>query len=98
MAEIRPLGGALARRGALEDAVSGRDAAFLLFLLGFKTPPMVMAATEAIRSILAAMAPHSTGYTLVDFHGEPGDEADRARAWPPLSMSGSGGEVQLRPR
>ena len=29
------------------------------------------------------MAPHSTGYTLVNFHGEPGDEADRARAWSP---------------
>ena len=29
------------------------------------------------------MAPHSTGYTLVNFHGAPGDEADRARAWPP---------------
>ena len=29
------------------------------------------------------MAPHSTGHTLVNFHGEPGTEADRARAWPP---------------
>lgn len=83
MAEVRPLGGALARRGALEDAVSGRDAAFLLFLLGFKTPPMAAVTTEAIRSVLAAMEPYSTGYTLVNFHGEPGDEADRARAWPP---------------
>jgi hypothetical protein len=83
MAEIRPLGGALSRPGVLEDAVSGRDAAFLLFLLGFKTPALAGAATEAIRNILAAMAPYSTGYTLVDFHGEPGDEADRARAWSP---------------
>ncbi len=36
LVEIRPLGGALARPGAMPDAVSGRDAAFLLFLLGFK--------------------------------------------------------------
>jgi hypothetical protein len=83
MAEIRPLGGALSRGGALADAVSGRDAAFLLFLLGLKVPPLAEAVAASIRSILAAMAPHSTGFTLVNFHGEPGDEADRARAWPP---------------
>ena len=40
LVEIRPLGGALSRRGApAPDAVSGRDAAFLLFLVGFKMPP-----------------------------------------------------------
>lgn len=83
LVEIRPLGGALARSRALPDAVSGRDAAFLLFLVGFKMPPFADAVSASIRGILAAMAPHSTGYTLVNFHGEPGDEADRARAWPP---------------
>ncbi|MCU1548378.1 MAG: mitomycin radical oxidase [Arthrobacter sp.] len=83
MVEIRPLGGALSRGGSRADAVSGRDAAFLLFLLGFKVPPIAEAVTATIREILAAMAPHSTGFTLVNFHGEPGDEADRARAWPP---------------
>jgi hypothetical protein len=81
--EIRPLGGALSRGGVLPDAVSGRDAAFLLFLLGFKMPPVAEAVTGSIRAILVALAPYSTGYTLVNFHGEPGDEADRARAWSP---------------
>lgn len=81
--ELRPLGGALSRGGVLPDAVSGRDAAFLLFLLGFRLPPVLPAVTQSIREILAAMTPYSTGYTLVNFHGEPGDEADRARAWPP---------------
>ena len=83
LVEIRPLGGALARSRALPDAVSGRDAAFLLFLVGFKMPPVADAVSASIRGTLTAMAPHSTGYTLVNFHGEPGDEADRARAWPP---------------
>lgn len=88
LVEIRPLGGALARSalsqsGQLPDAVSGRDAAFLLFLLGFKMPPYAEAVASSIRGVLAAMAPHSTGYTLVNFHGEPGNEADRARAWSP---------------
>jgi hypothetical protein len=81
--EIRPLGGALSRGGIVPDAVSGRDAAFLLFLLGFRLPPVAEAVTQSIRTVLAAMAPYSTGYTLVNFHGEPGDEADRARAWSP---------------
>ncbi|SDL62808.1 FAD/FMN-containing dehydrogenase [Arthrobacter sp. ov407] len=89
LVEIRPLGGALSRAaapsrpGALPDAVSGRDAAFLLFLVGLKVPPIAEAVAASIREMLAAMAPHSTGYTLVNFHGEPGDEADRARAWSP---------------
>ena len=83
LVEIRPLGGALARAGELPDAVSGRDAAFLLFLLGFKMPPVAEAVAASISGVLAEMAPHSTGYTLVNFHGEPGDEADRARAWSP---------------
>ena len=88
LVEIRPLGGALSRGalsrgGALPDAVSGRDAAFLIFLVGFNVPPVAEAVTASIRDILAAMAPHSTGYTLVNFHGVPGDEADRARAWSP---------------
>jgi FAD/FMN-containing dehydrogenase len=83
MIEIRPLGAALSRGGVVPDAVSGRDAAFVLFLLGLKVPPVLPAVTESIRAILAAMAPYSTGYTLVNFHGEPGDEADRARAWSP---------------
>jgi len=83
MIEVRPLGGALAKGRALVDAVSGRDAAFLLFLVGINVPPAAEASHASMREILAAMAPHSTGYTLVNFHGEPGDEADRARAWSP---------------
>ena len=30
---------------------------------------------------LLAMGPFATGGTMVNFHGRPGDEADRARAW-----------------
>ena len=52
-------------------------------LVGAATQVEIRALTASIRGILAAMAPHSTGYTLVNFHGEPGDEADRARAWSP---------------
>ena len=27
------------------------------------------------------MQPYATGYTMVNFHGRPGDALDRARAW-----------------
>jgi hypothetical protein len=37
----------------------------------------------ALRSLLEAMRPYSTGRTMVNFHGRPGDAADRARAWSP---------------
>jgi FAD/FMN-containing dehydrogenase len=67
----------------LPDAVSGRDAAFLLYALGFNLPPVAEPVAASLRGLLTAMAPHSTGRTLVNFHGAPGDEADRARAWSP---------------
>ncbi|AXJ09923.1 FAD-binding oxidoreductase [Arthrobacter sp. PM3] len=83
LAEIRPFGGALSRDVGRPNAVSGRDAAFLLFLVGFNMPPVADASMASIRTVLTAMSPHSTGFTLVNFHGTPGDEADRARAWTP---------------
>ena len=84
MIEVRPLGGALAKGRALADAVSGRDAAVPAVPRRVqRTARWPRPSIASIRGILAAMAPHSTGYTLVNFHGEPGDEADRARAWSP---------------
>jgi hypothetical protein len=79
---LRHLGGALARRPATADAVGARDAAFLLQTVGILAGPHapdVPGATAAVRS---AMARWSTGHTFVNLHGTPGDETDRARAWP----------------
>jgi hypothetical protein len=81
--ELRPLGGALSLGGVGTDAVSGRDAAFSLLAIGLTAPPIATATTAAIRSLIQAMAPYSTGRTLVNFHGTPGDATDRARAWSP---------------
>jgi len=36
-----------------------------------------------IAALLDALRPWSTGFTMVNFHGHPGDATDRARAWPP---------------
>jgi FAD/FMN-containing dehydrogenase len=79
LVELRLLGGALS--GTRADAVSGRDAAYSLFAVGALMPPIADAVPPAIKAVTGAMAPWSTGGTMVNFHGSPGDEADRARAW-----------------
>lgn len=83
MVELRPLGGALARTSIVPDAVSGRDARFLVMGAGLLVPPIAEAVPVAIEGVLDALRPWSTGHTLVNFHGHPGDMTDRARAWTP---------------
>jgi FAD/FMN-containing dehydrogenase len=79
LVELRLLGGALA--GSRSDAVNGRDAAYSLFAVGALMPPIADAVAPAIKAVTAAMEPWSTGGTMVNFHGSPGDDTDRARAW-----------------
>jgi FAD/FMN-containing dehydrogenase len=82
---LRHLGGALARPSDVADTLGVRDAGYLLQTVGVLAGPhaaQVPAATAAVR---AAMAPWSADRTLVSLHGRPGDDADRARAWPPES-------------
>jgi hypothetical protein len=83
MVELRPLGGALSRPAAVKDAVSGRDAAWSLLGIGVLVPPIAEFVPAGMEALLDAMSPWATGYTLVNFHGRPGDAADRARAWKP---------------
>ena len=80
LVELRLLGGALA--GARNDAVGGRDAAYSMFAVGALMPPIAEAVLPAVRGIVAAMGPWSTGASMVNFHGIPGDASDRARPWP----------------
>jgi hypothetical protein len=83
MVELKPLGGALARPTAVRDAVSGRDAKWSLLGIGVMMPPVAELVPGGIAALLDAMRPWATGYTMVNFHGHPGDATDRARAWPP---------------
>ena len=83
MVEVRPLGGNLARPPVGLDSVSGRDAAFSLIAIGLMVPPIAEKVPAAVADVLRAMEPFATGGTMVNFHGRPGDEADRARAWTP---------------
>ncbi len=80
LVELRLMGGALASERS--DAVGGRDAAYAMFAVGALMPPIADAVLPAVREIVAAMDPWSTGGSMVNFHGIPGDAADRARPWP----------------
>lgn len=81
LCDIRQLGGALRRPPAGGNACGGRDAEFSVLALGMLAPPIAAAVPGALATVIGALQPWSTGKTLVNFHGEPGDEADRARAW-----------------
>ncbi|MCK9793348.1 FAD-binding oxidoreductase [Isoptericola sp. 4D.3] len=72
-AELRLLGGAVARPPAIPNAVGGRDAACTLFVGALDAPvgpPDVAAHVQAVHD---AMAPWTTGGTLLNFAG-PRDE------------------------
>jgi len=80
---LRQLGGALARPATHDDAVCARDGAFLLQTVGVLAGPHAQQVPVATATAQAAIAPYSTGRTMVNLHGTPGDPADRARAWTP---------------
>jgi FAD/FMN-containing dehydrogenase len=81
--ELRQLGGALARTPAVPNAVGSRDGAYVLAAIGVLMPPVADAVPAATDATVAALGEFSTGATFVNFHGRPGDAADRARPWAP---------------
>lgn len=82
LVEVRLLGGALGRPAPTPDVVTGRDAAWSLSCIGMLVPPIAAAVPEAVAGLLDTMRPWSTGETLANFHGQPGD---RSSAWPASS-------------
>jgi FAD/FMN-containing dehydrogenase len=86
MVEIRLLGGAIARRPAVPNAVGGRDAAFSVFAIGAPYGPPVAAARAATEAVVAAVPPWACG-GLLNFVGADApervgriwDDATRAR-------------------
>lgn len=81
--EVRHLGAALARPPALDDPIPARDAAFLVEGIGITAGPTASAVPEGHAQLCSALTPFGTGRTMVNLHGTPGDDADRARAWGP---------------
>jgi hypothetical protein len=86
--ELRHLGGATQVPPAGGDAVSGRQAAFGMWLSGAPLPappdPATLAGTaEAVRSVLTAVSPWSTGAVQINFCGSANTADEAARAWAP---------------
>ncbi|MCK0115667.1 FAD-binding oxidoreductase [Isoptericola sp. S6320L] len=77
MAEVRLLGGAVARPPAVPNAVGGRDAAYSLFVVALGGPDRPAEAERGVRQVDAALAPWSTGGSLLNFAGkrEPASSA-----------------------
>ncbi|MCW0215305.1 MAG: FAD-binding oxidoreductase [Pseudonocardia sp.] len=69
VAELRRLGGALAREADVPNTVSGRAAAYSLFVVGVAVPPVAEAVPGALDAVLARMAPWSSGGSLLNFAG-----------------------------
>ncbi len=81
--EVRHLGGAFGHAPDVPDAVGGREAGFGIWLSS------VIASEEArgrsrsaIRALLDAVQPWSTGGVQINFMGTENSSAEFARAWP----------------
>lgn len=83
MVELRLMGGALGRQPRVPNAVSGREGAFTLFTLGVLAPGIEELVPIKGAQILDAMAPWSTGTSLLNWLGEASTPAEVAAAWRP---------------
>ena len=83
MGELRQLGGALSRPPMIPNAVGGRDAAYSVVAIAALAGPTAAVGRAAADDLIASAAPWSTGQSLLNMHGRPGGEVDRARAWDP---------------
>jgi hypothetical protein len=76
VAEIRQLGGAVARPSGAPAAAPGRDAAFAVHAIAV---PFVPGGAEAVEEVVVRMAPWSTGGALPNFAGTGAEPAARIR-------------------
>ncbi|MFE3227917.1 FAD-binding oxidoreductase [Nocardia sp. NPDC059228] len=83
MAEIRALGGALARESLAPTTVAGRQAAFNLLTVGVLAPPIAALVPAALDTVIAALSTWSLNAATPNFapdpHGRP--SAETMTAW-----------------
>jgi FAD/FMN-containing dehydrogenase len=82
VAELRHLGGALAREPQSPNAISGRDVPFLACVIAPLPPPLAEIAPAAARGVIDALRPWGTGGCLINFQGQYHAPEDARRAWP----------------
>lgn len=79
MAELRLMGGALARPAAVPNAVAGREGAWSLMAVAPAPPPLADVAPAVTAGVVAALGPWSTATSLLNFVGA----GDAELAWTP---------------
>jgi hypothetical protein len=82
VAEIRLMGGALARPAAVPNAVAGRDGAFALTVVAPAPPPLAEVAPLVTAGVVSALAPWATASSLVNFLGH----GDHRSPWSPEDL------------
>ncbi|MGY1689006.1 FAD-binding oxidoreductase [Geodermatophilus sp. SYSU D01105] len=82
MAELRQMGGALARRPRVPNAVAGRDAAWSVLVLGPAVPELAEVVPHVGRGVLAALQPWAAPGCMVNFLGDVAGPAEVAAAYP----------------
>lgn len=83
VAEVRLMGGALARSGEHPSAVGGREGAFHACVIGPYPPPLAAAVDSASGAVLDALRPWATGGSLINFQGYATAPEQVRRAWQP---------------
>ncbi|MGO4147664.1 FAD-binding oxidoreductase [Paenarthrobacter sp. YAF11_1] len=81
LAELRLLGGALAKSADGDDIVGGRDAAFSFFMGAIAVPPMVSMLPAVFDAVHEDLRPAANAGTFVNLHGHFVDAEDRERPW-----------------
>ncbi|WP_327011141.1 FAD-binding oxidoreductase [Dactylosporangium sp. NBC_01737] len=82
MVELRHLGGALGRPPAVPNAVTGRDAAYSLFVIGLGVPELVPVVDAVTGAVLAAAGDATVPGGLMNFSGGAGPQELQAN-WSP---------------
>jgi FAD/FMN-containing dehydrogenase len=85
VAELRLMGGALSRPAPVPNAVAGREGAFALTVIAPAPPPLLEVAPVVTSAVVDALAPWSTGTSLVNFSGNA-DAGAKDIAWTPEAL------------
>jgi len=87
LAEIRRLGGAIARPPTVPSAVPGRTAPFVLFAIALHIPPLAEVGPQAVAALLEAVRPWRSPVNLPNFLGRSSTPAEVQAAWPDQSRA-----------
>src|SRR3712207_3077299 len=86
MAEIRLMGGALARQPAVPNAVAGRSGTFAVEVIGPGIPELAQVVPMVGKGILGALAPWKAEESMINFLGDVTGPEEVAAAYRPETL------------